>query len=143
MNVELKIKKPDFKRKGWIRTSLVEIGQWCSGGTPSRKIKDYYGGSIPWIKSGDLKDGLINKTEESITQKGLEKSSAKILPPGTLSIAMYGATIGKLGIFNFPAASNQACANVIPDERIINTKYLFYYLFSEREELIKKAIGGA
>jgi len=129
--------------QGWIRTSLGEIGKWSSGGTPSRRNSEHFGKGIPWVKSGDLPDGPITKTEEQITDLGLNNSSAKVLPPGTISLALYGATIGKLGVMTFPAATNQACANVEPDSRLIDPQYLFFYLMSERKALIDKGQGGA
>src|SRR5215831_262268 len=124
--------------QGWTSSTLDNIGKWCSGGTPSRRVESYFGKGIPWIKSGDLPDGSILKTDEQITTAGLENSSAKLLPAGTISMALYGATIGKLGILTFPAATNQACANVIPLADLIDPKYLFFYLRSERETLIEK-----
>jgi len=129
--------------KGWAKTVLDEAGSWCSGGTPSRTKPEFFGKGIPWIKSGDLPDGPILKTEEQITELGLQNSSAKLLPAGALSMALYGATIGKLGRLTFPAATNQACANVVPDVRMIEPDYLFYYLYSERREFIEQGQGGA
>ncbi len=79
----------------WIVSKLGEVCFTTSGGTPSRKRDDYYGGNIPWVKSGELSKGLITKTEEYITEGAVNNSSAKIFPAGTLLIALYGATIGK------------------------------------------------
>src|SRR6185369_10040790 len=129
--------------QGWLRTSLGEIGKWSSGGTPSRRNAAFFGKGIPWVKSGDLTDGPIKQTEEELTELGLNKSAAKLMPPGTISIALYGATIGKLGILTFQAATNQACANVVPDTRLIDPRYLFFYLMSERETFVDKGQGGA
>jgi restriction endonuclease S subunit len=128
---------------GWVETTLEEVGTWCSGGTPSRTQRQYFGGSIPWVKSGDLPDGPVVTTEETISEEGLVNSAAKILPPGTISMAMYGATIGKLGILTEQAATNQACANVVPNPEIIETRYLFYYLLSQRRQFVNKGQGGA
>lgn len=128
---------------GWTRTSLAEVGEWCSGGTPSRRNSAYFGHGIPWVKSGDLPDGPIRRTEEQITELGLNNSSAKLMPVGTISVALYGATIGKLGLTTFPAATNQACANVVPDTRLIDPQYLFYYLMAAKDALIDKGQGGA
>lgn len=130
-------------RQGWIRIPLSQIGKWSSGGTPSRRNSEYFGKGVPWVKSGDLPDGPITVTEEQITELGLNNSSAKLMPAGTISLALYGATIGKLGVMTFPAATNQACANVVPDERLIDPQYLFFYLMSERDALINKGQGGA
>jgi type I restriction enzyme S subunit len=128
---------------GWAETTLQQSGAWRSGGTPSRRRPEFFGKGIRWVKSGDLPDGPILNTEEEITALGLENSSAKLMPAGTISMALYGATIGKLGIMTFPAATNQACANVIPDHRLVESNYLFYYLLSERRNFIKKGQGGA
>ncbi|MDI9395718.1 MAG: restriction endonuclease subunit S [Euryarchaeota archaeon] len=127
----------------WKNTTLSQIGKWSTGGTPSRKNKEYFGGDVHWVKSGDLNDSIVTNTEEKITKKGLENSSAKLLPAGTISIALYGATIGKLGILNIDAATNQACANCIPDKTIVDTRFLFYYLLQQRKDLIDAGQGGA
>ena len=129
--------------EGWAYSTLDTIGKWATGGTPSRKVKEYFGVDIPWIKSGDLNDSIVTDIEEKITKKGLDNCSAKLLPEGTISIALYGATIGKLGIFGKDAATNQACANCIPNNSIIHTKFLFYYLFQQRKTLIEAGQGGA
>jgi type I restriction enzyme S subunit len=129
--------------QGWAEITLQDAGAWRSGGTPSRRRPEFFGKGIPWIKSGDLPDGPILKTEEEITKLGLENSSTKLMPTGTISIALYGATIGRLGVMTFPAATNQACANVIPDTRLVESKYLFYYLLSERQNFIEQGQGGA
>jgi type I restriction enzyme S subunit len=129
--------------EGWSFCTLEEIGKWSTGGTPSRKVKEYFNGDVPWVKSGDLKDNVVTDTEEKITQAALENSSAKLLPAGFVSIALYGATIGKLGIVNTDAATNQACANCQVNPCLINRAFLFYYLLSQREELVKAGQGGA
>jgi type I restriction enzyme S subunit len=129
--------------QGWVDITLQQAGAWRSGGTPSRRRPEFFGKGIRWVKSGDLPDGPILKTEEEITQDGLQNSSAKLMPTGTISMALYGATIGKLGIMTFPAATNQACTNVIPDNRLVESNYLFYYLLSERRNFIEQGQGGA
>ena len=126
----------------WVWTTLSEVGTWQSGGTPSRSNKSYYGGNIPWLKTGDLNDGLISDIPESITEEAVANSSAKINPTGSVLIAMYGATIGKLGILTFPATTNQACCACIEFNAIIQL-YLFYFLLSQRNEFIAKGGGGA
>lgn len=112
--------------QGWCQTNLGTIGIWQSGGTPSRSNKSYYGGNIPWLKTGDLNDGLITDIPESITEEAVLNSSAKINPTGSVLIAMYGATIGKLGILTFPATTNQACCACIEFNAIAQL-YLFYF----------------
>ena len=121
---------------------LGSVAETSSGGTPQRGVARFYGGKIPWVKSGELPDGPIFVTEESITETGLSESSSKLLPAGTLLIAMYGATVGKLGVLKIPAATNQAVCAIRPSQQL-DRDYLFYWLFSIREELSKASFGGA
>ncbi len=127
--------------KGWCLTTLGEIGLWQSGATPSRLRKDYYGGNIPWLKTGDLNDGIITQIPEYITEKALGETSVKLNPTGSILIAMYGATIGKVGILSFPATTNQACCACVNYK--IDQMYLFYFLLANRENFIKMGGGGA
>ena len=124
---------------------VVKIGDYAhttSGGTPKRSYPEYYGGNVPWVKSGDLNDSTLFSVDEYISDLGLEKSSAKLFKPGTVLVALYGATIGRLSILQIEAASNQAvCGITLPDE--MDNKYLFYYLRSIREKLIGQGKGGA
>jgi len=121
---------------------LCEVAETSSGGTPLRGVTRYYNGHIPWVKSGELPDGLINKADECITQEGLDNSSSKLLPAGTLLIAMYGATVGKLGILGISAATNQAVCAITPNPDI-DRDYLFYWLLKIRNALIGISFGGA
>ena len=95
--------------RNWIWVELGKIGRWQSGSTPNRLNKAYYGGNIPWLKTGDLNDGYITHIPEYITEKALNETSVKLNPIGSVLIAMYGATIGKIGILTFAATTNQAC----------------------------------
>ena len=126
----------------WCWTRMENIAQWGSGGTPSRKIPEYYNGDIPWIKTGELNDDYIFETEEHITEEAISHSSAKLFPVNTVAIAMYGATIGKVGILGVTATTNQACACGVSNPST-NYKYLFYYARSQRDNFIKKGKGGA
>ena len=128
--------------KGWEWQKLGDIGVWQSGATPSRLNKEYYGGNIPWLKTGDLNDGYIQEIPETITQKALEETSVKLNPAGSVLIAMYGATIGKVGILTFPATTNQACCACV-EYNGIEQMYLFYFLLSHKEEFIMLGGGGA
>lgn len=121
---------------------LGEICETTSGGTPNRKNDAYYGGTIPWVKSGELGKGIIYDTEEKITEQAVKESSAKIFPKGTLLIALYGATIGKLGFLGVPAATNQAVCGIFANEKI-DLQFLSYYLFHKRNDLIAQGTGGA
>ena len=104
--------------------------------------KSYYGGNIPWLKTGDLNDGYITHIPEFITEEAVVNSSAKLNPVGSVLIAMYGATIGKLGILTFPATTNQACCACIEYDAI-DPMFLFYFLLSQRTAFIAKGGGGA
>lgn len=126
---------------GWEWKRLGEVASTSSGGTPSRKLPDFFQGTIPWVKSGELNDSVVNEVEESITQQALNSSSAKIFPKGTLCIALYGATVGKLGFLGVDAATNQAvCAIFSPR---LYSLFLFYYLLMQRQSLIDLGQGGA
>lgn len=114
----------------WVWAKVGEICVTTSGGTPSRKNKRYYGGTIPWLKSGELENKIITSTEEYITEEGLENSSAKIIPAGTLLMALYGATVGKLGILGIDSAINQAiCAIFAPSQFVL----LSFFSFKDEE----------
>ena len=128
--------------ESWKWVKVGNVGSWSSGATPSRTNPAYYGGTIPWLKTGDLNDGFIKKIPEFITDLALEKTSVRLNPVGSVLMAMYGATIGKLGILDISATTNQACCACIPYEGMHN-KYLFYYLMSMRRSYIGMAEGGA
>jgi len=130
------------KQQNWDYLPIKDFAHTTSGGTPKRGIVEYYNGNVPWVKSGDLNDGQLNHVDEFITQLGLEKSSAKLFKPGTLLIALYGATIGRLSILNFEATSNQAVCGITLREDV-DVKYVFYYLLSIRRKLIAQGKGGA
>ena len=124
----------------WVR--LGNIGEWGSGATPSRTKSEYYNGTIPWLKTGDLNDGYITYIPETITNLALTETSVKLNPVGSVLIAMYGATIGKLGILQLPATTNQACCACVPFTGVYN-KFLFYFLMSQKAAFIKRGEGGA
>lgn len=126
----------------WQMRPLGELATTTSGGTPSRTRKDYYGGSIPWVKSGELNDDYIFDTEERITEAGLKSSSAKLFPSGTVLIALYGATVGKTSILRIDASTNQAVCGITPGPDL-DGGYLRYHLISLRRELLSHRYGGA
>jgi type I restriction enzyme, S subunit len=128
--------------KHWQIKKLGEVCQTTSGGTPSRGNKSYYEGTIPWVKSGELDRGLILDTEEKISEEAVKNSSAKVFPKGTLLIALYGATIGKLAFLGVDAATNQAVCGIYKNENI-DSNYLYHFLFSKKPSLVKQGIGGA
>ena len=102
----------------------------------------YYGGTIPWLKTGDLNDDYVKDIPERITDKALKETSVKLNPEGSVLIAMYGATIGKVGILTYPATTNQACC-ACSELCGVDNRYLFYFLISHKDEFIRQAGGGA
>ena len=128
--------------ESWCWVRLGDIGDWGAGSTPNRHEPKFYdNGTIPWLKTGDLNDGYITSIPEYITNFALEKNSLKINPTGSVLIAMYGATIGKLGILGIEATTNQACCACQVYKGVYN-KYLFYYLMSQKKELQKRSEGS-
>ena len=128
---------------GWSWKKLSELAKTTSGGTPSRSNKDYWGGSIPWVKSGELGDSKVEKNEEFITELGLKNSSAKLFPKESLLLALYGATAGKLGVLTYDAATNQAVCCISQDDKLLERDFLRYYLLSQRKKIIEDSFGGA
>ena len=118
---------------------MFEIG---SGGTPSKTHPEYYGGDIPWVKTGDLKSEYLYEVEDFITEEGLNNSSAKVYDTDTVLIAMYGATIGATSILKMSACTNQACAAFKKNEKVI-PEYLYYFLKSQKEKFVRDGVGGA
>jgi type I restriction enzyme S subunit len=126
----------------WPLVRLGDVAKTSSGGTPKRTSPTYYGGGIPWVKSGELGDSTVYETQETISKVGLDGSSAKLFPKGTLCVALYGATVGKLGILGIEAATNQAvCGIFLPPE--IETRFAYRFLESRRRELVEMGKGGA
>lgn len=128
---------PDSWR--WVR--MGNIGDWGAGATPLKSRPDYYGGNILWLRTGELNNGIIYDTEIKITDTALEECSLRLNQIGDVLVAMYGATIGKLGIAGTPMTSNQACCGCHPF--LINNKYLFYFLMADKDNLVKRGEGGA
>jgi len=126
----------------WDVVKLGDVAKTASGGTPSRKNPEYFGGKIHWVKSGELNDSLVSCTEETLTEMGIINSNARVFPKGTLLIAMYGATAGKVGILECEAASNQAVCAVFP-QKILSSNFLFYVFMYRRSKLLSERYGGA
>ncbi len=114
-----------------------------TGGTPSTSVKEYWdNGNIPWLNSGELNKGIINESSNFITEAGLNGSSARMMPPGTVLIALTGATTGLTGLLNIDACANQSVTGILPTDRH-DPKYLYYYFKTQRHRILKKAWGGA
>ncbi|MCE7864282.1 MAG: restriction endonuclease subunit S [Bacteroidetes bacterium CHB5] len=136
-----KVRFKGFKKSKWKTVQLEEIIQCYSGGTPSRTNAAYFKGSIPWIKSGELNQERIFSAEESISQLALEETSAKLVPKGTLLLALYGATAGVVAITEIKAAINQAVLAIIPNKSC-NKQFLFYALKKVMPSQLKKLVQG-
>jgi len=125
---------------------ILKLGDFCrtgSGGTPTRSKKEYYqNGRIPWIKSGELNKPEITTSDEFITEAGLKGSAAKLLEPGAIFIALYGATVGQVSKLRIQAATNQAICHIYPNKDICDENYLFSYIKASRHVLLSKRVGG-
>ena len=139
---QTEIEAPYELPEGWKWCRLGEVADWGSGGTPSRKNPEYYQGSIPWIKTGELNETYIFDSEEKVSEDAIKHSSAKIFPKETVVMAMYGATIGKTAIFGIDASTNQACACAICHKELDN-HFLFNFLKSKKDYFLYNAKGGA
>ncbi|KAF3980719.1 MAG: restriction endonuclease subunit S [Methylococcales symbiont of Iophon sp. n. MRB-2018] len=126
--------------KHWVWTTLGDVFNWGSGGTPKRTNPDYYDGEIPWLIIRDLNDGPIGDSKTKINEKGLNNSSAKWVEPGSVLVAMYGS-IGKLGLATERLTTNQAIAFTLPEPN--DAKFLFYYLMLSRTALAQQGKGIA
>ena len=126
----------------WPAGRLGDHVPTTSGGTPSRSRPDYFEGDIPWVKSGELGVELVTATEEAITDEALAHSSAKLMPVGTVLLAMYGATIGEASILGIDAATNQAVCCLSPTESM-SGEYLLGLLRLRKYDLVRRAAGGA
>ena len=125
----------------WSIKKMPEVVKWGSGGTPKATEKAYYeNGTIPWLIIGDLNDGIVTESASRITELGLENSSAKMIPAGTLLVAMYGS-IGKLGITGIECCTNQAIAYA-KHLYGVTTKFMYYYMALIKSELIAMGKGG-
>lgn len=124
----------------------VKLGSVCktgAGGTPLKSKKEYYeNGYIPWLRSGEVNNRYINNCEIKITTEGLNNSSAKLFPSGTVLIAMYGATAGQVGILNFSCSTNQAVCGILPN-KYFQPEFLYYFFLSFKDKLISQAVGNA
>lgn len=110
-----------------------------SGGTPRTGVSNYYGGDIPWLRTQEVNFTEIWDTEVKLSPEGFAASSAKWIPENSVIVAMYGATVGRVGINKVPITTNQACANIEVDEQQANYRYVFHYLYSQYPNI--KAMG--
>ncbi len=130
-----------------MREPFLPLEAFChigSGSTPPRAEADrYFGGEIPWVKSGELREQSILHTEEHVTTAALNETAVKLVPKGAILVAMYGATIGRVGILGIEATTNQAICHIVPDPEKAETRYLFHALRGCLEAFLAKGVGGA
>ena len=122
---------------------LADLYDTSSGGTPSRTNSEYFTGEINWFKSKELADSILLESEEKITEGAVGKSSAKLFPTGSVIMAMYGATIGKLGLLSIPSTTNQACCAIIEKNEIRSNFYIMNWLLENREYVLSFRMGAA
>ena len=127
--------------KGWEWCRMGSIGDWGAGATPAKGNPDYYGGSILWLRTGELNNGIVYDSEIKVTKKALQECSLRMNRIGDILIAMYGATIGKVAIVGKELTTNQACCACTPFG--IYNYFLFFFLMGSQIDFIKKGEGGA
>nr|WP_321483692.1 restriction endonuclease subunit S [uncultured Cohaesibacter sp.] len=125
--------------EGWSVGEISDLFNTSSGGTPSRKIESFYGGTINWLKTQELQNCFIFETDEQITDEAIKRSAAKVFPENTVVVAMYGATIGQLGILAEPSSTNQACCALLPKRD--TSDYLYCYCVMEHSARALKDRG--
>ena len=136
---------PVVNPMGWDALPLADFCSTGTGGTPSRgKMQRYYqGGTIPWVKSGELREEVITSTSERITDTALRETNVKLVPQNALLLALYGATVGRLGILGIQATTNQAVCHIIPNSLKTDFRYMFHVLSNQVSYLVGRGVGGA
>lgn len=128
----------------WKEVRLGDVcSRVCSGGTPKSTNLSYYGGEIPWLNTKEIDFNRIYSTEKTITDSGLNNSSAKWIVPNTVTVAMYGATAGKSCIVKVPMTTNQACCNLTINDEVADYEFVYYSLKNDYTTLASLANGGA
>lgn len=128
----------------WKEVRLGDVcTRVCSGGTPKSTNLSYYGGKIPWLNTKEIDFNRIYSTEKTITDSGLNNSSAKWIVPNTVTVAMYGATAGKSCIVKVPMTTNQACCNLTINDEVADYEFVYYTLKNDYTTLASLANGGA
>jgi len=129
--------------KDWNVSRIADVAEVSSGGTPSRKVKEYWNGTINWLKSQEVRNRFIYETEEKISKEGMNNSNAKrVYNPGTVVLALYGATAGEAGLLKTRSTINQALA-ALEGKNECDNRFLFYSLLSSKERLLLETVGAA
>lgn len=128
--------------ESWVVTKIKDATTAYSGGTPKRNVDGYYNGNIPWVKSGEVNQRNITSTEETVTEKALKESATRLIKPGSILIALYGATAGNVGMLRIEACSNQAVLAVNSKISSLSNEFLLYYLKLTTSSLLKMTQGS-
>jgi type I restriction enzyme M protein len=141
----VKTYKPTIKiNPEWELIKIGEAFKTSSGGTPSKSKPEYYAnGTIPWLGSGEVAQGIIKESKNTISELGLKESSAKIFPVDSVLIAMYGATVGQVGILKFESSTNQAVCAILPNNDIAVPEFIYSIMKLYKDDLIRLSTGGA
>jgi type I restriction enzyme S subunit len=128
----------------WVALASV-VSKARAGGTPSRQEPSFFGGSIPWLKSGEVDADWIDRATESLTEPGLANSSAWVMPSRSIVIAMYGQglTAGSVGFTAVPMAANQAVLGLVPDPNRVEPRFLFHWLRSRKDSMRDRRSGSS
>jgi len=134
----------DAELNGWLQKPIGEVFKVTTGGTPSRNNATFWNGDVPWVKTGEVNYSVIETTEERVTDDGLKGSAAKLCPPNSVLVALYGQgpTRGRVGMLGIKAAVNQACAAIYPNEDF-DPWFVYYYLSGKYLSLRAMAQGAA
>ena len=134
---------PATNPMGWEISQIGHLAEVKTGGTPSRELASFYGGSIPWVKTTEVVGSMIRSTSETLSESGLNASNCEVFPVGTIVVAMYGQglTRGRSGLLGIAAATNQACAAILPSHKI-ETSYLWAYIKVSYNRLRDLGRGG-
>lgn len=127
---------------------VARVGDFCitgSGATPSRSEREkyYHGGAIPWVKSGELREKVILDTEEHVTEQAYREARMKMVPKGSILLAMYGATVGRMAMLGTDATTNQAVCHIVPDRSVANVRFIFHALQYKVPSIVAMGVGGA
>lgn len=131
-----------LRKDKWEKVMIGDVFKTSSGGTPLKSKQEYFNGNIPWLKSGEISQRLVYNAEDTITELGLKNSSAKLFPPETVLVAMYGVTAGLVGLLKFEATTNQAICGILPNAKV-DPYFLYSYLGSKRDYFLSKSFGTA
>jgi type I restriction enzyme S subunit len=128
----------------WIHCRVGAVGTVCNGSTPSRTRPEFWGGEIPWVSSGQVRNNVIAETRERITKAGYESSSVRLLPPGTVLLAMIGEgkTRGQTAILNIEATINQNIAAVVLEHGLVSSEFLWRWFQLQYEATRERGSGS-